>query len=227
MADWRVLIVDDDVHAASIHLRIVAAQPCFTVVAIASSSEEAQAVLRRGVKIDLILLDVELPGASGVTLLKSLRAEGGPEVIAITASREASVVQDLIHLGIVDYLVKPFAIERLQEALLRFRDRMRTLQGRSALEQRQIDVLYSSPKRKLLPKGLQQETLDAVRLSLRRADGGFSTAEEVAADASVARVTARRYLEYLVSAQQAEMDTRHDGPGRPRKLYRIAALDGA
>ncbi|MET0430566.1 MAG: response regulator [Microvirga sp.] len=226
MADWRVLIVDDDRRAASLHLRIVADQPGFSVVAAASSGEEAHAIVRRGVRIDLILLDIELPGANGVALLKTLRSGGGPEAIAITASRDPQVVQDLMHLGIVDYLVKPFAIERMQEALLRFRNRMRTLSGEGGLEQRQIDRLYSSPTRNLLPKGLQPETLEAVRLTLRRAGGSYTTAEEVAQEASVARVTARRYLEYLVSARQAEMDTRHEGPGRPRKLYRIASFDG-
>ncbi len=222
MPDWRVLVVDDDPTTAMVHMRIVTAQPGFSVVAVASSGEEALVVLERGVPIDLILLDVELPGKSGVAALREIRAKGGPEVIAITASRQPKIVQDMLHLGIVDYLVKPFVVERLLESLLRFRDRTRTLQRGGALEQSQIDLLYSNPQRNLLPKGLQGPTLDAVRRALRQAGNDFSSAEEVARQAAVARVTARRYLEYLVSSRQAEMDTWCEGAGRPRKLYRLA-----
>jgi response regulator of citrate/malate metabolism len=220
--NWQVLIIDD-LEASSAHLRSVAGQPGFAVVAIASGSEEAHAVLRGGTQIDLILFDVRPPGTDAVALLKVLREDDGPEVIAMTDAREPKVAQELIHLGVVDHLVKPFEIERLQEALLRFRERMRMLNGPAVLEQGQIDILYPNPRRGLLPKGLQRETLDAVRLALRGAGREFSTAEQVAREALVARVTARRYLEYLVSSRQAETDTSHEGPGRPRKLYRIAS----
>jgi response regulator of citrate/malate metabolism len=224
MPDWRVLIVDDDPIASAFHAQIVRSQPGFTFVAAATSSEETEAILRRGVAIDLILLDVELPGVSGITLMRRLRTRGGPEVIAITASRDPKVVQSLLQVGVVDYLVKPFAMERLQAGLLRFRDRTRTLAGRGELAQAQIDRLYPLPGRNLLPKGLKRDTLDAVRVALRDAGARFSTAEDVANEAALARVTARRYLEYLVSSQQAEMDAVPEGPGRPRKVYRLSPV---
>ncbi|BEP14020.1 response regulator [Acidothermaceae bacterium B102] len=225
MADWRVLIVDGDTQGALMLRRIVCVQPGFVVVGIASTSEEAYAIVQRGVPIDLILLDSGLPKANGVTLLKALRKHGGPEVIAVTSAREPRVMQELLHLGVVDYLLKPFAVERLQEALLRFGDRMRAFNKRGELEQWQIDLLYSHPRRSSLPKNLQQETLDAVRLALRRAGEDFASAEEVARVSAMARVTARRYLEHLVNSQQAEVDVCHGGPGRPRKLYRLMALN--
>lgn len=220
-----MLIVEDDEKVASIHRRIVASHPGFRVVAIASSSEEAHVLVRRGVRIDLVLLDIALPGADGIALLRALRSSVGPEVIAVTAARDPTVVESLLHLGVVDYLVKPFAIERLHEALVRFRERKRTLgSNRSELGQKDIDTLYSRPERSLLPKGLQADTLGLIRAALKEAEGTFSTAEEIAQAAFVARVTARRYLEYLVSVRQVEMLASSDGPGRPRKLYRQAQL---
>jgi response regulator of citrate/malate metabolism len=39
----------------------------------------------------------------------------------------------------------------------------------------------------------------------------------------MARVTVRRYLEYLVTTEQASVETLASGPGRPRKLYRAAS----
>lgn len=219
MPDWQVVIVDDDARIAAMHAQIVSAQPGFQVMAVASSSEQAQALVRDGTGADLLLLDVHLPGTDGISLLRRLRMDGGPEVIAITAAREPQVVQDLIQLGVVDYLVKPFPLARLQEALLRFKDRMRAFGSRSPMDQSQIDSLHSQGG--ALPKNLQRSILDAVRLALSRTGEDFSSAEDIAHNAAVARVTARRYLEYLVSCQQAEVDTRHDGPGRPRKLYRL------
>jgi len=222
VTDWQVMIVEDDEKVASIHRRIVDAQPGFSVRAIASSSEEAHAMIRRGARFDLILLDLSLPGADGTSLLRALRSCERPEVIAITAARDPKIVQSLLHLGVLDYLVKPFAVERLQQALLGFRDRMRTLTPDGQLDQQAIDALYSHLERKLIPKGLRPNTLEAIRMALREANERFSSAEELAQTASVARVTARRYLEYLITAKQVEMHLDYNGPGRPRKMYRLA-----
>ena len=227
MTDWRVLIVEDDKRVASIHRRIVAAHPGFRVTAIASSSEQALTLIRRGVPIDLILLDIGLPGADGTQLLRVLRAAPGPEVIAITAARDPKVVQALLHLGVLDYLVKPFDVERLQEALLRFRDRMSTLgTTNTALAQGEIDTLYAQRERSLLPKGLQPSTLEAIRVALRAASDQMMSAEQVAQRTEIARVTARRYLEYLVAVRQVQVEPCSNGPGRPRKMYRLTPSPG-
>jgi response regulator of citrate/malate metabolism len=228
VADRRVLIVEDDATVASIHRRIVSAHPGFRVSAVAGTAGEAMTVIRRGVPIDLILLDLALPGGDGVSLLRALRgregADGGPEVIAVTAARDPKVVRTLLQLGVVDYLVKPFTAERLQQALVRYRDRVRTLSA-ERLGQSEIDKLYAGQEASMLPKGLNPATLEAVRGVLRTAPGEALTSDEVATRASVARVTARRYLEYLTAVRQVEYETHSDGPGRPSKIYRWLQLD--
>lgn len=215
------MIVEDDEKVGSIHRRIVNAQQGFSVQAITSSSEKAQELINRCERFDLILLDLTLPGADGTSLLRALPPEERPEVIVITAARDPKVVQALLHFGVLDYLVKPFAVERLQQALLGFGDRKRRLKPDGQLDQNGIDALYSHLERKMLPKGLVPETLEAIRVALRQAQEGFSSAEELALSASIARVTARRYLEYLITAKQVEMRLHYNGPGRPRKLYRL------
>ena len=222
--EWRVLLVEDDPTTAAVHARILHAQPGFQVFASVGSSEEAYAMVGRGVPVDLIVLDIELPGASGIELLKTLRMHGGPEVIAVTANREPRVVHDVIQLGVLDYLIKPFALDRLQEALARFLDRQRTFRAGAQLDQAAIDALYEHVERHPLPKNLHRATLDAVRTELRLSRSRFASAEAVAKNASIARVTARRYLEYLVSCNQVEVETHPTGPGRPTKLYRLAAV---
>ena len=225
MLDWQVLIVDDDERVAGLHARMIDAQPGFQVAGIAGNSEQAHSLISAGKEVHLLLLDVFLPKVSGIALLRSLRARGsvhdGTEVIAITSSREPAVVQALLHLGVVDYLVKPFPLDRLAQALLRFKERRRAFERSGTLDQEQIDMLHAHPSYRGLPKNLHQETLDAVRLALSRVGREPTSAEDVAHGVAVARVTARRYLEFLVDAQEAEVTTRQAGPGRPRKLYRM------
>jgi response regulator of citrate/malate metabolism len=217
---WRVLIVDDDHTDASLHRRMVASWPGFSVVATASSAEQALALYRRGVPIDLLLLDITLPGADGTRLLRALRngTGGGPEAIVVTAGSDPEVVQTLLHLGIVDYLIKPFTVERLQQAMIRFRDRMHALSG-GLLGQTDIDALCARAEQTLLPKGLRVDTLEAVRAAFRRRPGTGLTAGDAALICGVSRVTARRYLEYLVTMRQLRTEPRGEGPGRPRNVY--------
>ena len=217
----RVLIVEDDRVIASLHRRIVSSHPGFTVIAEASSAELALRMVKAGTPIDLILLDLGLPGANGIQLLKYLRAAGGPDVIAVTARRDTQTVGTLLRLGVIDYLVKPFTPERLREALERFRERARSLSG-DQLAQAEIDIFMHDPGHALLPRGIQPETLREVRAALA-SSGEPQTADRVAETVGIARVTARRYLEYLVTVGQVRVASdENPGPGRPHKLYRWA-----
>lgn len=214
------MIVEDDAKVASVHRRLVDATTGFSVQAVARSSEEGLRILGKGTRIQLVLLDITLPGADGVSFLRALRRAGGPEVIAVTAAREPSVVREMLQLGVVDYLVKPFAVDRLQQALMRAHERMAMLGiGRGALRQGQIDALHLHSAPGSLPKGLDYETLRAVHSALDERQ--FLGAVEIAERASVARVTARRYLEYLVEHGESETCLSVGGAGRPRKLYRL------
>jgi two-component system CitB family response regulator len=73
-----------------------------------------------------------------------------------------------------------------------------------------------------LPKGLSKETLDLVVRTLREATAALG-AVEVADRAGLSRVTARRYHEHLVSSDQAELELRYGGSGRPEHRYRWLA----
>lgn len=71
---------------------------------------------------DLLLLDVQMPGETGLDLLDSLPAADRPLVILLTA-HEAFAVRAFA-LGAVDYLLKPLDPERFDEALARARERL-------------------------------------------------------------------------------------------------------
>jgi response regulator of citrate/malate metabolism len=219
MAEWRTLIVEDSAAVAEVHRRLVASTPGFVVVAIAPSEAEARRLTALH-RPHLLLLDLGLPDADGLNLLRALRGAREPvEVIAVTAARGAAVVRACVHLGVVDYLVKPFPPERLRQALGLFAHRMQALRD-GELGQAEVDRLCASGRRpaRALPRDLAPETLAAVRESLRAAHEPLPAAD-VAAAVGIARVTARRYLEYLDACGEVTTETSGAGPGRPAKAY--------
>ncbi len=219
---WRVLIVEDDPTVARVHHKLVEATPGFHVVAVARTGAQGRRTVEE-LRPDLILLDFGLPGGDGLTLLRQIRAAAMPtEVIAVTAASSSDVIRATLHLGVVDYLVKPFEPERLRQALSQFVDRMAVL-GDRRLEQSAVDALRrtGAPAKRWIPKDLSEERLVRIREVVLTA-GEPLTAEQVAERGGVARVTARRYLEYLVTVGQARCSAVASGPGRPRKVYEAA-----
>jgi response regulator of citrate/malate metabolism len=223
MTDFRVLVVEDDEVVARVYRRVVDETPGFGVIAVAPTAEHAMRVLRQTTRVDLVLLDIGLPGADGTRLLRAIRRADGPEVIAVTAMRDRKVVRTMLHLGVLDYLIKPFTFERLQHALIRYKNRAHAL-AHEAVSQSELDSFYAAADRFPLPRGLSQTTLTAVRRAVREIVEPAS-AQEVADRAFVARVTARRYLEYLTTLQQVECIIEAEGPGRPQKTYRWLGME--
>jgi two-component system response regulator DctR len=223
LVDWRVMIVEDHATIAAVHKRIVDSVPYLRTEHIARNGEEAFNAVRV-VQPDLIILDLSMAGGDGLPFLRRLRREGIPiDVIVVTASRGGRVVQECTHLGVVDYLVKPFSPQRLRCALSAFAMRRRTLTRSAELSQADVDTVQASgsaPQQGRLPKGLKDSTLSAVVAALE-AQSASLCADEVGEQVGVARVTARRYLEYLQLRGVVEMTRQMDGPGRPRNRYRV------
>src|ERR671915_235972 len=137
MRNWRVLVVEDDRDVAFVHRALVSRTPCFEVVGVAATGEDALRAVKR-LRPDLVLLDLAIPATDGLSVLRELRTSGtSVEVIAVTARRDAETVRSVVHLGVVDYLVKPFTPERLRKALLVFLHRMAALDN-GRLDQRAV-----------------------------------------------------------------------------------------
>lgn len=79
----------------------------------AGRAEEARSVLQNN-RIDLAILDIMMPGISGVDFLKELK-ELSPEtvVLMVTAISDTETAMKCIHLGAYDYILKPFDIDRV------------------------------------------------------------------------------------------------------------------
>ncbi len=140
---WRVLIVEDDHAVASLHQRLVEATPGFRSLGVVADGQAAHRAID-SLRPDLAIIDLGMPSCDGRTLLRRLRASDAPvEVIVVTASRDANTVREMLHLGVVDYLVKPFAPERLQHAMSSFARRARGLR-RAQLGQDDVDIVQAT-----------------------------------------------------------------------------------
>ena len=219
---WRVMIVEDNRAVAALHRHIVDSTAYLKTAHVALNGDHAFAALGT-VQPDLVILDLTMSGGDGLSFLRRLRAtELAIDVIVVTASRDRQAVDQVTRLGVVDYLVKPFTPQRLRQSLSAFAIRRHTLTTRSKLCQADVDAVRASgaPRRgRRLPKGLKEATLRAV---LGQLDGGGNalSADDVGERVGVARVTARRYLEYLALMGIVEVTRETSGPGRPRNRYR-------
>ena len=220
-----MLVVEDEEVAAEAHATYVGRVPGFELAGVARSAGEAVRLLARDEAVDLILLDMHLPDGHGLGLLQRLRAEGRPvDVIAVTSARDTEVVRRAVSQGVVLYLLKPFTFAGFRVKLDHYADYLRQLDAqRTTLSQTELDSMMASLRPTAadaeLPKGLSAGTLELVRESL--ASVGAASAAEVAERTGTARVTARRYLEYLVDAGLARRQARYGGgTGRPELEYR-------
>lgn len=217
-----MLVVEDDALAAEAHAAYVGRMPGFELEAVARSGRQALAVLQR-TRVDLVLLDLHLPDGHGLEVLRRLRAAGcTSDVIAVTSARELEVVRAAVAQGVLAYVLKPFTFAGFRAKLEAYAEYRRHLDAsQDTLGQAEVDEMIASRRpvgaEAELPKGLSPDTLELVRATLRQSR--VASATEVAEATATSRVTARRYLEFLVSSGQVRRESRRGSTGRPEIDY--------
>ncbi|MBB5202930.1 two-component system LytT family response regulator [Inhella inkyongensis] len=114
----RLLIADDEPIARAGLRHLLARETWLTVVGEAADGPATLAAVQ-ALRPELLLLDIQMPGFSGLELLQRLPAEGQPLLVFTTAHAEHAI--SAFELGALDYLLKPFGAERLQACLGRVR----------------------------------------------------------------------------------------------------------
>lgn len=107
----RVLVVDDEEHFCRSLLKILSVRkiPAFAV----HRGETALEELARN-PYDIVLLDVKMPGISGIEVLKRLKAQGNQaEVIVLSGHASMETAVEIVKYGAYDYLLKPCDTEEL------------------------------------------------------------------------------------------------------------------
>jgi two-component system OmpR family response regulator len=124
----RVLIVEDDAVLADALTETLRREGY--IVDSVATAERADAALTT-TEVDIVVLDVGLPGTDGFTWLKRLRSRGGQQGVLVLTARDA--VADRVHgltVGADDYLAKPFATEELLARMSALARRGRVLRSR-------------------------------------------------------------------------------------------------
>ena len=235
--NYKVLIVEDDPMVAMINSQFIAKTDGFEVAGMCRNGQEALDFLLNNC-VDLVLLDVFMPVMDGTETLKQIREKKiDTEVIMVTAANDTATIEQTMHLGVHDFLIKPFTFERFNTSLEKFKAKKELLHKSSVMDQRCVDNLImqggftgtmaSGPNALAkavdsttdLPKGIQKKTLTLI-LSYFDSHSGWNSTDMIAQALGISIVTVRNYMNYLVKTKRIIEDINYGTGGRPSMLYK-------
>ena len=118
MQRLRVVVADDHREMLATLVSVIEDDPRFAVVGAVATGQEAWQMALDG-SVDLVLLDVNMPGG-GTSAAEALAAlPGAPRVVAISAESGSRIVADMLRAGAVGYLTKGHLGDALPELLWR------------------------------------------------------------------------------------------------------------
>ncbi|MEH7120936.1 response regulator [Neobacillus vireti] len=227
----KTVIVEDDPMVAEINRIYLEKMDGFELVAMARSVEEALPILQEN-KVDLILLDIQMPRDNGWSLLSNIRGLGSEiDVIIITASCDNASIKKGLRFGAVDYLIKPFEFERFQSALLSYQKNQMRINEQERLNQVDLDQLVLHKEQKFtegydLPKGLTKNTLCKVWRQVNEMGRTSFSTEEIACKVGISRISMRKYVKFLADIHALETDMVYGTIGRPIYMHN-ATIEGS
>lgn len=217
----NVLIIEDDPMVEFIHRNYLEKLDLFQEIYSAATVQAAENLLADKA-IDLILLDIHLKDGNGLDILSNLRiCKTSHEVIVITAANEAHSVKEGLHLGVIDYLIKPFTFDRFKQSIALFQEKKKQLET-AKVSQETIDSLIkkstAAPSEEL-EKGLSVDTLEHILKVINEIKQPF-TIQELADHCGLSHVSVRKYISHLDQTQQLKAETIYTKVGRPYKAFR-------
>jgi response regulator of citrate/malate metabolism len=226
----RTLIVEDDFRVARLHAEVVEQLPGFSVVGIAHTATVALDAAKTK-RPQLVLLDLYLPDANGLEVLRRLRAAAEPpDVFVLSAARDMVSVRSAMQRGALHYLIKPFDFDELRLRLNGYAELHAARSGERETHQQEVDQLFALVGRPAhsgpppLPKGHSPATAELVIDALREAGGPLS-ATDVSARVGISRTTAQRYLATLADVGKVRLNLRYGSAGRPEHRYELDTAD--
>lgn len=223
---YKVLIVEDDPMVAMIHEQYLERHGKFTVVGKCRDGWSALEFLME-TAVDLVILDVFMPMMDGFETLREIRSRKlGVDVIMVTAANDREALEEALHAGIIDYLIKPFTVERFCIALEKFIVQRKALNEPGTLNQKSIDHIIENVRNTSVtsyPKGIQEITLQKVMDYLRINSNIRMTGDEIAEEVGLTAVTVRRYMNYLAECGKVTAEIDYETGGRPCMRYMLSS----
>ena len=191
MKQIRVLLIEDDPMVREVNRQFIERVEGFKIVGQATNGLDGLAQIAV-LKPDLVFMDLFMPEQDGITSLHKIREQHIPvDVITVTAANDLKTVQEILHLGVFDYIMKPFAFERVQGTLENYARFKRRMQKEQDLTQVELDEILhyhnehtdrekeiSTKPLEDLPKGFNRTTMEKVIRYLQSVES--ASAEEVA-----------------------------------------------
>ena len=222
---YKVLIVEDDPMVSMINEQYVNRNKAFRVVQKCKDGKSALEYLENN-DVDLIVLDVYMPLMDGFETLRQIRKnKRSVEIIMLTAANDRASLEEALHLGVVDYLVKPFTYDRFRIALDKYVSQVAALKDLDTLNQKNIDFIIENAHKKseeLYPKGIQEKTLQTILDEMKKNPSKWMTGDEIAERIGLTGVTVRRYLNHLTEKGILLSEIDYETGGRPCMRYKLS-----
>lgn len=198
----KTLLVDDERLARAELSRLLQAHPQISIVGQAANADEALTLLRQ-LEVDLVFLDIQMPGLSGLELAAQLDAD--LQFIFCTAFD--SYALDAFGLNALDYLLKPINPERLAKALARFQTKHQ-----------------DEPQRNYLPEnhGLLLKFADSSRI-VRLSD--ISRFESIGNHSAVYTSFGKSFLHSSLSKIEQRLDPQQFFKASRADIIRVSAIE--
>ncbi|MFS0560625.1 response regulator [Terribacillus sp. 179-K 1B1 HS] len=233
MNRMNVLIVEDNVEASIIFENYLNQMEGYRLTGVAENGEQAKSLIK-ALQPDLVLLDVYLPDMNGIEILWYIRQyHRRADVILLTAANDTNTVGEAMRGGVYSYLIKPVDGDRFHRVLLEYATYKKELLTGNEVGQQQVDSFFhpnlhttETADNELHPKGVDRHTLELVRRIMKE-QRCSEKAEEVAAKVGVSHSTVRRYLEYMVSKKEVEVEISYGTVGRPVRKYKYTVANSS
>ena len=221
----KIIVIEDDPMVLELHKQFVLKMPEYTLVGCAANGEEGLTLIAEA-QPELAIVDIYMPGVTGLQLLRQIRSSGlSTDVILVTAAHDTESIQQGIQYGAVDYVIKPFTYRRLRKSLLSYLQYYGKLHTCKRMSQKEVDLLKEITQDREsigldLPKGLQESTLNLI-LGLLEKMTGFTSVSELSQTLGISRVTIRRYVNYLKDTGFLQETLSYGPAGRPSQKFMV------
>ncbi len=207
----RIVIADDERPARLFLKNILLEFEDAEIVGEAEDGAEAVEIIRE-IKPDLALLDLQMPVASGIEVIKMLRKSQMPLVAFVTAYDEYAV--QAFELNAVDYLLKPIEKSRLRETLNRVHERLEQTNFRmnNAANLKAAVTTYQEIAKKTLLERIPVRLRDEILL--------VPVAEivSITADGELLHITNLQNKKFTINHRLKDIENRLD----PRRFVRLS-----
>lgn len=150
-----ILIVDDETSIREAFHMVL--QNDYNVLVSASGEAALKYIVDS--RVDLVFLDIRMPGMDGIETLKRIKSlDDAIEVVMVTAVNDVQKARESIELGANNYIVKPFDVDQILEAAKRLshkkilKEEIRSAQGQAKKEFSENELLGSSKEIKAIQK---------------------------------------------------------------------------